>query len=53
MAKFKIEWSKGKVEVVEQSDCQTVEQFINCRFGSNAKPAAKVTLVKPKVEEKK
>ena len=53
MAKFKIEWSKDKVEVVEQSDCQTVEQFINCRFGRNAKPEVKVTLVKPKIEEKK
>ena len=52
MAKFKIEWSKDKVEVVEQSDCQTVEQYVNTRFGT-AKHTAKVTLVKPKVGEKK
>lgn len=53
MAKFKIEWSKDQVEVVEQSDCQTVEQFVNCRFGGGKKPAAKVTLVKEKEEKTK
>lgn len=35
MAKFLIKWTTGKSEVVEQSDCRTVEQFINCRFGSS------------------
>lgn len=34
MAKFKITYTSGKVEEVEQSDCHTVEQMINCRFGS-------------------
>lgn len=44
MAKFKITWSEGVDEIVEQSDCDTVEQFENCRFGS-AKTAATVELV--------
>lgn len=48
MAKFKIDWKKGKDEIVEQSDCETVEQFINVRFGRGVKPAAKVTLIKDK-----
>lgn len=48
--KFKIEFPNGKSETVEQSDCSTVEQYINTRFGRNAKPAAKVTLVTGKVE---
>jgi hypothetical protein len=42
--KFQIEWPDGKKEIVEQSDCKTVEQFVNCRFGSS-KTKAKVTLV--------
>ncbi len=44
MAKFKISWSDDSVEIVEQSDCETVEQFINCRFGSAGVGKAKVTL---------
>jgi len=36
MAQFKIIWKSGVVDVVEQSDCTTVEQFVNCRFGRNA-----------------
>ena len=47
MSTFKIKWPDGKEETVKQSDCKTVEQFINCRFGS-AKTGAKVTLVEPK-----
>ena len=43
MAIFVIEWPGGREEVVEQSDCKTVEQFVNCRFGS-AKTKAKVRL---------
>lgn len=34
MAKFKITYSSGVEEEVEQSDCHTVEQMINCRFGT-------------------
>jgi hypothetical protein len=48
--KFKVEYANGKTETVEQADCQTVEQFINCKFGRNAKPEAKVTLVEGKAE---
>lgn len=33
MALFEVTWKSGKKETVEQSDCDTVEQFINCRFG--------------------
>lgn len=33
MAKFEITWSTGQKEMVDQSDCGTVEQLINCRFG--------------------
>lgn len=32
MATFKITWPHGS-EIVVQSDCHTVEQYINCRFG--------------------
>lgn len=53
MAKFKIDWKKGKDEIVEQSDCDTVEQFINTRFGRGVKPAAKITLVEDKPAEAK
>lgn len=34
MAKFKITWASGVEEVVEQSDCDTLEQFLNTRFGA-------------------
>ena len=53
MAKFKIEWSKDRVEEVEQSDCKTVEQFINCRFGSCDISGVKVELVSSTDEPKK
>lgn len=53
MAKFKIQWSKDKSEIVEQSDCSTVDQFMNTRFGRGVKPeGVKVTKVEPKVEPK-
>lgn len=42
MAKFQIEWDDGKVEVVEQSDCHTLEQYLNCRFGAGKEIPAKV-----------
>ncbi len=63
MAKFKIEWHGGEVEIVNQSDCATISQFIACRFG-DALPAAKVSfadevvveaeevVVKPKAKKK-
>lgn len=53
--KFQVEFPSGKTEVVEQSDCDTVEQFINCRFGRNVKPQAKVTVfgAEPAAEEAK
>lgn len=44
MAKFKITYTDGKVEEVEQSDCHTVEQMINCRFGSCDISGVKVEL---------
>lgn len=44
MAKFKITYADGKVEEVEQSDCHTVEQMINCRFGSRDTSGVKVEL---------
>jgi hypothetical protein len=56
MAKFKVEYSNGVVQEHEQSDCHTVEQFINCRFGSCDTSSVKVTLleeVAPKKTAKK
>lgn len=50
MARFKITWDSGVETEYEQSDCSTVEQFINCRFGAGAKPTAKVEVVGEKVE---
>ena len=42
MARFQIEWDDGKVEEVEQSDCHTLEQYMNCRFGAGKEVPAKV-----------
>lgn len=50
MARFKITWASGLETEYEQSDCHTVEQFINCRFGAGAKLTAKVEIVGEKVE---
>lgn len=50
MAKFKITYTDGKVEEVEQSDCRTVEQMINCRFGSCDTTGVKVELVEDSVK---
>lgn len=44
MAKFKITYTDGRVEEVEQSDCHTVEQMTNCRFGSCDTSGVKVEL---------
>ena len=53
MSKFQIEWSKDRVEVVEQSDCKTVAQFMNCRFGAGKKVSVKVTLVQAETNVEK
>ena len=50
MAKFKITYTDGKVEEVEQSDCRTVEQMINCRCGSCDTTGVKVELVEDSVK---
>lgn len=50
--KFKVEFPNGRTEVVEQSDCDTVEQYVNTRFGRNVQTEAKVTLADEAVEEK-
>lgn len=50
MARFKITWASGLETEYEQSDCHTVEQFINCRFGAGAELTAKVEIVGEKVE---
>lgn len=46
MAKFQVKYpATGLVQVHEQSDCHTVEQFINCRFGSCDTSGVEVTLL--------
>lgn len=45
MAIFNVEYADGSVKTEEQSDCSTVEQFVNCRFGSADTSKVKVTLV--------
>ena len=50
MARFKITWESGAETEYEQSDCHTVEQFVNCRFGAGAEVTAKVEIVGEKVE---
>lgn len=45
MAQFNVEYSDGSKKVEEQSDCSTVDQFINCRFGGADTSGIKVTLV--------
>lgn len=50
MARFKITWESGAETEYEQSDCHTVEQFINCRFGAGAEVTAKVEIIGEKVE---
>lgn len=45
MAQFNVEYADGSKKVEEQSDCATVEQFINCRFGSADISKVKITLV--------
>lgn len=45
MAQFNVEYADGTKKVEDQSDCSTVEQFINCRFGSADVSGIKVSLV--------
>lgn len=45
MAKFKVQYANGDAQEVEQSDCRTVEQFMNCRFGSTDTSGVKVELI--------
>ena len=47
MATFKTTWEDGSTEVLQKSDCATVEQFINSRFGAGVTPTAKVELLEP------
>ena len=35
MSKFKITYTSGLVEEVETSDADTVEQFVNVKFGTD------------------
>lgn len=34
MSKFRVTYPSGAVEETEQSDCDTLEQFVNVKFGS-------------------
>lgn len=46
MARFQVKYLATElVQVHEQSDCNTVEQFINCRFGTCDVSGVEVTLV--------
>jgi len=44
MAKFLVTYADGSQKTEEQSDCSTVEQFINCRFGTADTSGVKVEL---------
>lgn len=52
MGKFSVEWDNGKTEVVEQSDCHTLEQFLGCRFGRGVEVPAKVVQLDAVVDSK-
>ena len=45
MPDFKITWDTGLETTEHRTDCQTVEQFNNSRFGAGVIPTAKVELV--------
>jgi len=51
MAKFEVTYADGTVKVEEQSDCHTLEQFINCRFGTGGLPD-KIVHLDEVIEEK-
>ena len=44
MAKFIVTYADGVTKTEEQSDCATVEQFVNCRFGSADTSGIKVSI---------
>jgi len=54
VAEFRVTWASGKVlNNVVQSDCDTVEQFINTMFGRNfpvSDVGIKVELITPQLE---
>jgi hypothetical protein len=50
MSKFHIVWPDGTEEDAVHDDCSTVEEFINCRFGSSDSSKAKITLVEEEVK---
>ncbi len=43
--RFEITWQDGHKEEVEQSDCNSAEQFISCRFGSAGPRGATIVVV--------
>lgn len=50
MAEFRVTWASGKVTSVVQSDCDTVDQFINTAFGRGIRVSdvgIKVELIAP------
>lgn len=53
MAKFLVTYADGSQKTEEQSDCSTVEQFINCRFGSADISDVKVELADGEVPARK
>ena len=53
MAKFQVIYSDGTTNEEVASDCSTVEQFINTRFGTNsALDKIKVELIEDQAEPK-
>lgn len=50
MARFKVTWPTNLVSEYEQSDCHTVEQFVNCRFGAGVELDAKIEILGEKTE---
>lgn len=54
--KFKIKWPSGVTEECEVSDCASLEEFQNSRFGSTWEDAlangVEVSVVEPEGEDK-
>lgn len=44
MATFSVTYADGTTKTEVQSDCETVEQFLNCRFGSVDTSSIKVSI---------
>lgn len=51
MATFHVTWDDGREETVVQSDCATIEQFLNCRCGSGKTPSKVVVVDSEAVTE--